>query len=249
MLHGCATKLDLQALAGVEYASASTNPALLFQNASVAPPSAVLLSDKDLQPGDIVLSSAPTIASAGIQLLTLAPVSHAAVYAGEGRVVEAVRPGVRVRRLEDLMTQETVALVLRYPDLSPERGRAIAEYALNKTGTGFNYLGVTLHVPFSIKRKVCELPLVPSSLRDACIRGLGVIHYVAADEQRLFCSQLVMQAYRHAGIPLTDADPRLISPADLLHMREGDVPSVRIHRPLRYVGHLKHPPTAIAVLD
>ena len=40
------------------------------------------------------------------------------------------------------------------------------------------------------------------------------------------------------------ADPRLLSPADLLHLREGDVPSVRSHRALQYVGHLKFQPVA-----
>jgi len=36
-----------------------------------------------------------------------------------------------------------------------------------------------------------------------------------------------------------------VSPADLLHMREGDVPSVRIHQPLQYVGHLKFEPEPV----
>ena len=49
----------------------------------------------------------------------------------------------------------------------------------------------------------------------------------------------LLEAYRHAKLPLTTADPRLISPADLLHMREGDVPSVRTEQALQYVGHLK----------
>ena len=51
--------------------------------------------------------------------------------------------------------------------------------------------------------------------------------------------------YRSAGLPLTDADPRLINPGDLLHMREGDIPSVRIHQALQYVGHLKSPPPQV----
>jgi hypothetical protein len=49
-----------------------------------------------------------------------------------------------------------------------------------------------------------------------------------------------------AGLPLTDSDPRLINPGDLLHMREGDVPSIKIHQALQYVGHLKSPPLAVA---
>ena len=52
----------------------------------------------------------------------------------------------------------------------------------------------------------------------------------------------MLEAYRHARLPLTTADPRLISPADLLHMREGDVPSVRTEQALQYVGHLKTAP-------
>lgn len=48
------------------------------------------------------------------------------------------------------------------------------------------------------------------------------------------------------GLPLTDADPRLINPGDLLHMRKGDVPSVRIHNALQYVGHLKSAPDIVA---
>jgi hypothetical protein len=78
---------------------------------------------------------------------------------------------------------------------------------------------------------------------------MGVISRVAASESRLFCSQLVLQAYRHAEVPMTYADPRLISPADILHMREGDVPSVRIHRQLRYAGHLKYPPPTMVALQ
>jgi len=48
---------------------------------------------------------------------------------------------------------------------------------------------------------------------------------------------------------VTHADPRLISPADILHMREGDVPSVNIARPLRYVGHLKSPRPATTLVS
>jgi hypothetical protein len=56
---------------------------------------------------------------------------------------------------------------------------------------------------------------------------------------RFFCSQLVLQAYQEAGLPLTTVNPLLVSPADLLHMREGDVPSVKTEQALQYVGHLK----------
>jgi uncharacterized protein YycO len=236
-LQGCATRF------GAPPASTAQDAAwtLQFQNLSAEPagkPSFV--ASAALRPGDILLTSMPGFTGAGIELLTFAPVSHAAIYAGDGRVVEAVRAGVGERSIDEVMAEESIALVLRYPDLSAEQGRRVVAYARGKTGAGFNFIGVTLQVPLSIGRRVCELPLVPAVVRDACIRGMGVFSHLAASERRLFCSQLVLQAYRHAGVPLTEADPRITSPADILHMREGDVSSLSIRKPLHYVGHLKY---------
>jgi hypothetical protein len=242
LLQGCATQLALHP--ETEPRNPETPSAvrvLQFQRNSIVPadPDA-LLAPHALQPGDILLSSMPGLAAVGIKMMTFAPISHAAVYVGDRQVVEAVRSGVRVRSIDEVLAEETVVLVFRYPDLDAEQARRIGDYALEKSGAGFNFAGVTLNIPLSITRRVCELPLVPSAVRDACIRSMGLIHQLAASENQMFCSQLVLQAYRHAGVPITDADSRLISPADILHMREGDVSSVRPHKLLRYVGHMKY---------
>lgn len=242
LLQGCATQLAFRpATEPQNPETPSAVRVLQFQRNSIVPadPDA-FLAPAALQRGDILLSSMPGFAAVGIKVMTFAPVSHVAVYIGGGQVVEAVRSGVRVRTIDEVLTEETWVLALRYPDLSPEQADRIRDYALEKSGAGFNFAGVTLNIPLSITRRVCELPLVPSAVRDACIRSMGVIHQVTASENQVFCSQLVLQAYRHAGVPITDADSRLISPADILHMREGDVSSVRIHKLLRYVGHMKY---------
>ncbi len=251
-LQGCATQfVPRPGSASGDAETTSTGSALRFQRSSIKPTGDnAFVAPEALQPGDILLTAMSSFKSATIRLMTFAPVSHAAVYIGDRQVVEAVGgSGVRVRGIDELLEEETVVLVLRYPDLSAVQARNIKDYALRKSGSGFSYLGVTLHVPTSITRRLCELPLVPSALRDACIRSIGVVNQMAASERRLFCSQLVLQAYRHAKVPMTDADPRLISPADILHMREGDVPSVRIHRQLRYAGHLKYPPPMMVALQ
>lgn len=248
-LQGCATQLTPgPGFAPEDAETASAAPKLRFQHFSIAPngDDAFVTADA-LQPGDILLTAIPSFTSFGIRLMSFGAVSHAAVYVGEGKVVEAVGSGVRVRGIGELLEEEAVVLALRYPDLSAEQARRIGDYALTKLGTGFNYVGVTLQIPLSISRRVCELPLVPSPVRDACIRGMGVINQVAASESQLFCSQLVAQAYRQAGVPMTDADPRIVSPVDILHMREGDVPSVSIHKPLHYAGHLKYQQGAMTV--
>lgn len=244
LLQGCATQF------APRHADAAPGDlGLQFQHSFIAPAGEeAFIAPGELQPGDILLTSMPGFRSVAIRLMTFAPVSHVAVYIGEGQVVEAVGSGVRVRGIEELLQEESVVLALRYPDLSAQQARGIKAYALEQSGAGFNFLGVTLHVPLTIGRRLCELPLVPASLRDACIRSMGLINQMATSEGRLFCSQLVLQAYRHAEVPMTDADPRLISPADILHMREGDVSSVRVHRQLRYAGHLKYPSTTTAAL-
>ena len=85
---------------------------------------------------------------------------------------------------------------------------------------------------------------VPGLVRDFCLQGLAAVQLGAARNDRFFCSQFVLEAFRQAQLALTAADPLLFSPADLLTMREGDVPSVSITQALQYVGHLKLGPGA-----
>ncbi|RYY65355.1 MAG: distant relative of cell wall-associated hydrolase, partial [Comamonadaceae bacterium] len=94
--------------------------------------------------------------------------------------------------------------------------------------------------------RVCELPGVPAPVRHYCVSGLALVQLGVSRNDRFFCSQFVLEAFNQAGAPITAADPRWVSPADLLHMREGDVPSIPAHQPLRYVGHLKYQPTVVA---
>ncbi|MBI3044620.1 MAG: distant relative of cell wall-associated hydrolase [Betaproteobacteria bacterium] len=187
LLQGCATQLVVQPTSDPgDQDAAPARSTLLFQSSNIAPRGDdAPLSLKDLRPGDIILTSDPGFVSTSIQLMTLAPVSHAAIYIGDGKVVEAVRPAVRVRPLDEVIAEGTAVLAFRHPELSTEQARNISSYALQKTGTGFNYFGVTLHVPFSVTRRLCELPFVPSPLRDACLRGIGVIHYLAAAETQI----------------------------------------------------------------
>jgi uncharacterized protein YycO len=241
LAQGCATQFERRTGSARGDAEAGFSlPLLKFQRLSIEPErDEAPLAAEDLRPGDILLTSEDTLRSAGIQLMTFAPVSHAAVYVGGGEVVEALGGGVRTRTIAGLLEEETVILALRVPDLSVAQAEAVRTAALRNVGRRFNYAGVAFNLPFTFSRRLCELPMMPTAARDLCIRGVGAIHHLATSRQSYFCSQLVLQSYLQAGVPITDADPRLLSPADILHMREGDVASVRIARPLRYLGHLK----------
>jgi len=241
LLAACAT--------GFQTSETRPTPTLGFQSMALNPGNGgQLVNGAALKPGDIILTADNGLTSSGIRLATLSPVSHAAVYLGDNQVVEAVGEGIRRRTVADVLAEEVTVVAFRHPGITAEHVARMNAFATQHVGQKYNYVGIMLQAPFTIERRACELPLVPSLVRDFCIRGVAAVQLGLGRNDQFFCSQFVLEAYRTAGLPLTDADPRLINPGDLLHMREGDVPSVRIHQALQYVGHLKSPPPqAVAV--
>ncbi|HSC79644.1 MAG TPA: YiiX/YebB-like N1pC/P60 family cysteine hydrolase, partial [Chitinolyticbacter sp.] len=214
LLTGCATQVQ-------QPGEGHAMPTVSFQQQGLAPRNGGQLVDMSaLATGDILLSATNGITSAGIRLATLAPVSHAALYIGEGQVAEAVGSGVRVRPLADALAEESVVVAFRRDELNDEQAAALRAFAQAQVGRPYNYVGVVLHAPFSLQRRICELPLLPEITRDACLRGIATIQLGTPDNQRFFCSQFVLEAYAAAGLPISAANPAWISPADILHMRE-----------------------------
>jgi len=244
-LGGCAT--EVRHAAGDPDEGEREHHQVVMQNPALTPQNGGWLVDVSaLQTGDILLSAGKGVTTYGVELFTTSPVSHAALYIGQGEIIEAVGAGVRRRSLPESLDEESVVVAFRSPALQPEQAQRIVEFAEAQVGKKYNHLGVLLHAPFSLERKLCELPVVPSLVRDACVRGVAAIQLGAVSDKSFFCSQFLIEAYRNAGAPITDADPRWISPGDILHMREGDVPSMRANQTLTYVGHLKfHTPLAL----
>jgi cell wall-associated NlpC family hydrolase len=241
LIAGCATQVAPAPATDALLPLPTGLPHVSFQNPALEPTNGGrFVPAAELLPGDILLTAANGLTSIGIRLATLAPVSHAALYAGDGDVVEAVGEGVRRRSLDEVLAEESVVVAFRHPALDAQAAARVRSFALDKVGTRYSHVGVMLHAPFSLQRRLCELPLVPSGVRDFCVRGVARIQLGASSNERFFCSQLVMEAYRQAGVPITTADPRWVSPADILHMREGDVPSISVVQPLTYLGHLKY---------
>jgi hypothetical protein len=238
LLTSCATGLVTK-----QSTEANPEPMLAFQNKALNPANGgLLIKGEQLQPGDIILTADNGLKSSGIRLITLSPVSHAAVYMADQQVAEAVGEGIRLRSVTDLLAEETTIVVFRHPGVTADSMLKMDAFVTKHVGQKYNYFGVMLQAPFAIERRVCELPLVPSLVRDFCIQGVAAVQLGLGRNDQFFCSQFVLEAYKTAGLSLTDADPRLISPGDLLHMREGDVPSIKIRQKLQYVGHLKAPP-------
>jgi hypothetical protein len=241
-LIACATDVKLDPRQGP--------PTINVQNKSLDPSNGgELITPRVLQTGDILLSAANGINSAGIRAITFSPVSHAALYVGKGQIIEAVGEGIRQRSVQDFILDEATIVAFRHPKLDGVQAALIQKFAEKHVGTKYNTAGIVLQAPFTLERKLCELPILPSAVRDACIRGVAAIQLGPVPNDQFFCSQFVLEAYKAAGLPLTDADPRLVSPGDLLHMRQGDVPSIKIHQALQYVGHLKALPVVASAAE
>lgn len=237
-LAGCAT--DVRQVRDETDRVDGTRQQIVMQNPALTPQNGGRLIDVSaLETGDILLSAGKGITTYGVRLFTTAPVSHAALYVGDGDLIEAVGEGVRRRSLEESLDEEAVVVAFRRPDLQADQASEIVKFAEAQVGKKYNHLGVLLHAPFSLERRLCELPVLPTVLRDACLRGVATIQLGAVSDKSFFCSQFLIEAYRVAGVPITDADPRWVSPVDIMHMREGDVPSMPANRALAYIGHLK----------
>ncbi|MFN7572563.1 MAG: distant relative of cell wall-associated hydrolase [Betaproteobacteria bacterium] len=237
LLAGCATQI------GPLPAEADGLPggkALLLQNKSLTPAEGGRIAlAADLLPGDILLTASAAFVSVGIRALTVSPVSHAALYVGNGEVAEAVGSGVQLRRIETVLAEESVVVALRHPALDAATAERIGEFARAAVGARYDTVGVLLHAPFSLQRRACELPGLGAFLREACLSALASVQLAGGSDDRFFCSQFVLAAYADAGLPLTRAPPHWLAPGDLLHMRAGDVSSLPVEQRLQYVGHLK----------
>jgi len=237
LLAGCATQLTDSDVVGPDGVSGKV---IAFQRESLTPTDGGrLVRPEELLAGDILLSADPGIASAGIRLLTTSPVSHAAIYVGNGEVAEALRGGVRLRSIDRVLKEESVVAAFRHPVLDEGRAQHMSQFAREQVGKPYDFVGVVMHAPFALQRRVCELPGVPPLLREACLSTLATFQLIHGGDDRFFCSQFVLESYRAVGLPITRARPHWVSPEDIMHMRAGDVSSLPVEQPLIYVGHLK----------
>lgn len=145
--------------------------------------------------------------------------------------------------LNEAIDHNTAVIAFRYPGLTPEHAAKLREFALDKEGSDYNFGGIVLIAPYMITKRICELPLFNATVRNHCLSLLATVQLgdggSLTEDQRFFCSQFVLEAYNYAGHPISDSNPVWITPADLLHMREGDSSSFRSNQPLSYIGHLK----------
>lgn len=213
-----------------------------IQHASSAPGSSLKdITEADLRPGDLLFSSTIGLTSVGIRIFSTSAVSHVALYIGESEVAEAVRAGVQIVTLDEAMKHSDKIFALRVNDLSPEDAIRLRSFAQQKAGSGYNYKGIIEMAPFMLTKQLCSLNPFSKEFRQQCVQGLAAAQLSTSEgnQPQYFCSEFVIAAYGQTEHPLTALSAGWISPADLLHMREGDVATLSGSQTLAYVGHLK----------
>ena len=192
------------------------------RNSTLPESGMIKIGEQDLQAGDILFSSEPSVQSLGIRLFSNAAVSHVFLYLGDGEIAEAVGAGVRIRRLDEALKESNLTAAFRRPDLTEENIAALRDFARQQNGRRYNFLGIVKQVPYSLARNACELPVIPRRIRRFCLNTMAAVMIPSFGNRRFFCSQFVIEAFNRAGKPLTSKSPEWLDPADILHMREGD---------------------------
>jgi uncharacterized protein YycO len=156
--------------------------------------------------GDIIVSTTDAGVSTGIRIGTSSAVSHAAMYDGAGMLIEAVGHGVVATPIGTALADDTLAVAYRRTEMNDEERRKVVEWALKQIGVPYSVLGAVL----SVDKLACSV--------------------TGPQKGTFFCSQLVLEAYRQAGIPLTSLPSQCVTPQDTV---------VIVQTTLAYVGHLK----------
>lgn len=109
------------------------------------------------------------------------------------------------QKLEIAIADDAVAVAYRSPNITPERSDRIVEFAAHQVGKAYSVKGALL-----------------SSDKILC-RVLG------PKPASFFCSQLVFEAYRIGGLPLTSVPSHCITPEDAVIVAQSQ---------MAYIGHL-----------
>jgi len=195
----------------------------------------IKIESRNLLQADIIVCASTSVSSKIIRYGTWGDASHAMIYAGQDRVVDAVPgDGVREVTLSEGLTKDVFsASVYRHLQLTSEQRQKVVDSARKYLKREYDYVGAggagARSGPGATAAVVvCSIPLLGAA---ACTAGGGTIlnneRKEKADE-KFFCSELVAKAFEDAGAKLFDSEPSSIYPGMLLKSST-----------LRYVGHLR----------
>ncbi|PIE83154.1 MAG: hypothetical protein CSA09_03565 [Candidatus Contendobacter odensis] len=184
----------------------------------------MLLSINDLEPADILLSTGKSVVSTAIRGGTMSRYSHAALYIGNGQVIESIGSGVTQQSLSSAMSDDTLVTVYRRINMRDAQAKKVIQYAKAQLGKKYDAAGAIGGGVTSASGVFIGIFLGPLVTTAAVGADLLNRHN---PEAAFYCSELVAIAFEKAGVPL-GSGAASTTPADIS----------RSHV-LNYIGDLK----------
>jgi len=164
-----------------------------------------------LKKGDIILSTTSDAVSKVVNFSTNSKFSHARLYAGNFKIIEAVDPIVRDENIFKVMEGDLYTVVYRMVELTEHQKSNILSYAFKQKGKEYDMSGA-----------------IGSSGAGIAVAGIfPTLSNLIDSESDFYCSELVAFSYKSAGVKLETFSSQT-TPKDLAQNKK-----------LEYVGHLK----------
>ena len=184
------------------------------------------ITEADMKTADIIVSTGSGAVPAVIRAGSVSKYSHAALYIGDGQVIEAIGEGVVKQPLSAALRDDTLAVVYRRKNLNDAQTKVIVNYASGQVGKKYDYAGVAGASKYTVGGMVMNIVSFPLGV----IQNVGEAINTISPESSFFCSELVLMAFKKANAPITFKPPTISSPSDIPGSHQ-----------VAYVGHLKSP--------
>lgn len=163
--------------------------------------SSIICEESQLQIGDVILCSS-SVNSKNTYLISNASDGvyvHCAIYVGGGMIVDMVVPKIRKISLYELSQDYRYLTVVRCFGINEERQGKIIEFAnfcLDKQ-VGYNYVGAVLSPLKEYRNYLYHYMKQTGDSYDP--------KYTTKSITRLFCSEFIVECYKHAGYVQNDS--------------------------------------------
>ncbi len=189
------------------------------------------IPDSELKPGDIILSTTSQPISKLIRDVTNSEVSHAAIYVGDGFLVEAGEEGVLKLTLDTALAHSTVAAAYRHVDITDAKRAKIIQFVDKavKEKSKFDYKALIKLLPSQLMKRFCESK--PQNERESCMKLAEKMKFGTNNNNQFYCSELVVQALKAAELDIAQISPDWNTVQDIVELNHNGN--------LYYLGHLK----------
>lgn len=176
------------------------------------------LSVDELKPGDIILRCSSALSSQMTEVMIWSRYTHSALYIGNGMIIDSTwQHGVKIRSLADFLNESSRVGVLRMEGLTSDQANQVIVAAQSQVSSEYNFEGVkALGV-----QKLDALTKMSRQSLGTMIGILGKAEHLppdATDKGKYACSELIVFAFKAAGITLSHADG--FTPGDMLRLSQ-----------------------------